>query len=130
MISALAARTRMTEGQLYTSVITLVVGVLLALPLAGVLLGAERLTQGPPLLACALVVALHAVATRGLHLDGLADLADGLGSYGTPERARAVMKAPDVGALGAAFAYSGASISAPASAAASRNAANATLVPA
>jgi adenosylcobinamide-GDP ribazoletransferase len=79
-----------------------VVGVLLALPLAGVLLGAERLTQGPPLLACVLVVALHALATRGLHLDGLADLADGLGSYGSPERARAVMKAPDVGALGAA----------------------------
>jgi adenosylcobinamide-GDP ribazoletransferase len=79
-----------------------VVGVLLALPLTGVLLGGERLTQGPPLLACVLVVALHALATRGLHLDGLADLADGLGSYGTPERARAVMKAPDVGALGAA----------------------------
>jgi adenosylcobinamide-GDP ribazoletransferase len=79
-----------------------VVGVLLALPLAGVLLGVERLTQGPPLLACVLVVALHALATRGLHLDGLADLADGLGSYGAPERARAIMKAPDVGALGAA----------------------------
>jgi adenosylcobinamide-GDP ribazoletransferase len=79
-----------------------VVGVLLALPLAGVLLGVERLTQGPPLLACVLVVALHALVTRGLHLDGLADLADGLGSYGSPERARAVMKAPDVGALGAA----------------------------
>ena len=77
------------------------VGVLLGLPLAGVLLGGERLTQGPPLLACVLVVALHALATRGLHLDGLADLADGLGSYGSAERARAVMKAPDVGALGA-----------------------------
>ncbi len=78
------------------------VGVVLALPLAGVLLGGERLTSGPPLLACTLVVALHALATRGLHLDGLADLADGLGSYGPPERAREVMKAPDVGALGAA----------------------------
>lgn len=77
------------------------VGLLLGLPLAGVLLGVERLTQGPPLLACVLVVALHALATRALHLDGLADLADGLGSYGTPEQARAVMKAPDVGALGA-----------------------------
>jgi adenosylcobinamide-GDP ribazoletransferase len=47
-------------------------------------------------------VALLAVLTRGLHLDGLADLADGLGSYRSPEQARAVMKAPDVGALGLA----------------------------
>lgn len=78
------------------------VGVLLAAPLAGVLAAGDRLTAGPPLLACALVVALLALLTRGLHLDGLADLVDGLGSYGPPERARAVMKAPDVGGLGAA----------------------------
>ena len=78
------------------------VGLLLAVPLAGVLLGVERLTQGPPLLGCVLVVALHGLLTRGLHLDGLADLVDGLGSYGSPERARAVMKSPEVGALGAA----------------------------
>lgn len=70
--------------------------------LAGLLLGADALTAGPPLLAAALVVAGHALLTRGLHLDGLADLADGLGSYGSPERARAVMKQPDVGALGLA----------------------------
>lgn len=78
------------------------VGLLLAVPLAGVLAAADRLTAGPPLLAAALVVALLALLTRGLHLDGLADLVDGLGSYGPPERARAVMKQPDVGGLGAA----------------------------
>ena len=78
------------------------VGLLLALPLAAVLVGVDHVTAGPPLLACVLVVALHALLTRGLHLDGLADLADGLGSYGTPERTRAVMKQADVGALGAA----------------------------
>jgi len=78
------------------------VGLLVGLPLAAVLAGVDRLTAGPPLLACALVVALHALLTRGLHLDGLADLADGLGSYAPPERARALMKQPDVGALGAA----------------------------
>ncbi len=77
------------------------VGLLVALPLAGVLLGVERLTSGPPLLACVLVVALHALATRGLHLDGLADLADGLGSARPPAQALAVMKAPDIGAFGA-----------------------------
>ena len=78
------------------------VGLLLAVVLAAVLAGADRLTAGPPLLACALTLAVHAALTRGLHLDGLADLADGLGSYGTPERARAIMKQPDVGALGLA----------------------------
>ena len=78
------------------------VGLLLALPLSGVLVLVEDLTEGPPLLAAVLVVALLALLTRGLHLDGLADLADGLGSYGSPEQARAVMKQPDVGGLGAA----------------------------
>ena len=77
-----------------------VVGLLLAVVLAGVLAGGEHLTVGPPLLACALALAAHAVLTRGLHLDGLADLVDGLGSYGSPERAREIMKQPDVGALG------------------------------
>ena len=70
--------------------------------LAVLLAGADAVTAGPPLLAAALVVAGHAMLTRGLHLDGLADLADGLGSYGSPERARAIMKQPDVGALGLA----------------------------
>lgn len=78
------------------------VGLLLAVPLCAVLVGVDQLTDGSALLACVLAVALHALLTRGFHLDGLADLVDGLGSYGTPERARAVMKQPDVGALGAA----------------------------
>ena len=79
-----------------------VVGALLAVVLVPVALGVDRLTSGPPLLAAALVVALSAVLTRGLHLDGLADLADGLGSYRSPAQARAIMKTPDVGALGLA----------------------------
>lgn len=78
------------------------VGLGLGAVLALLLVGVDRVTTGSPLLACALVVAGLALLTRGLHLDGLADLADGLGSYRSPERAREVMKQPDVGALGLA----------------------------
>ncbi len=78
------------------------VGLALGAVLSVVLVAIDRSTSGPPLLAAALVVAGLALLTRGLHLDGLADLADGLGSYQPPEQARAVMKQPDVGALGLA----------------------------
>jgi adenosylcobinamide-GDP ribazoletransferase len=76
------------------------VGLLLGLVAAGVLAGSRALTDDPPLLAAALAVGSLALLTRGLHLDGLADLADGLGSYRDPEGTRAVMKAPDVGPMG------------------------------
>lgn len=77
-------------------------GLLLGVVPVGLLELLDRATGGPPLLACAAALAALAALTRGLHLDGLADLADGLGSYAGPERARAVMKQPDVGALGLA----------------------------
>jgi adenosylcobinamide-GDP ribazoletransferase len=51
-------------------------------------------------LASALAVGAMASLTRGLHLDGLADLADGLGSGKPAAEALAIMKKSDIGPFG------------------------------
>ncbi|WP_017590860.1 adenosylcobinamide-GDP ribazoletransferase [Nocardiopsis ganjiahuensis] len=51
-------------------------------------------------LAALLSVGLGALLTRGLHLDGLADLADGLGSGRPAEGALEVMRRSDIGPFG------------------------------
>ncbi|WP_231331158.1 adenosylcobinamide-GDP ribazoletransferase [Actinomadura graeca] len=53
-----------------------------------------------PLLRAALAVAVTAVLTRALHLDGLADLADGLGSGRPAAEALTIMKRSDIGPFG------------------------------
>ena len=52
------------------------------------------------LVAAGLAVALEALLTGGIHLDALADCADGLGAE-TRERALEVMREPTIGAFGA-----------------------------
>ncbi len=53
-----------------------------------------------PLPAAVLLVAFEAVLTRGLHLDGVADLFDGLGGGFSPEKRLAIMKDSATGAFG------------------------------
>lgn len=75
------------------------VGLLLGLVGAGVM-RASLAAGHPRPLAAALAIGALAVLTRGLHLDGLADTADGLGSGRPPAEALAVMRSGDVGPFG------------------------------
>ena len=76
------------------------VGLLLGSVAAALLVTADRLFGAGPLTAAGLAVAALALMTRGLHLDGLADLADGLGSGQPAAIALDIMRRSDIGPFG------------------------------
>ena len=76
-----------------------VVGALLGLAAGAVFWSLERVL-GAPVAAVGAVAAL-AVLTGGLHLDGLADAADGLLGGSSPERRLEIMRDSRVGVFGA-----------------------------
>lgn len=78
-----------------------VVGAGLGAVLAG-LLAALGVAGAPPLVAAGVTVAAGALLTRGLHLDGLADTVDALGSYRSGAGGLAIMKKSDIGPFGVA----------------------------
>ena len=82
-------------------------GVLPWAPLVGLVLGGAATGLAvlgdrwvSPLAGAVLFVAALAALTRGLHLDGLADTADGLGPLRGRERALQVMHQSDIGPFG------------------------------
>jgi adenosylcobinamide-GDP ribazoletransferase len=85
------------------------VGALLWLPAVGAFVGAAAalpaaaISEWAPhanLLGAVLAIALLALLTRCLHLDGLADTADGLGSGAPAARALEIMRQSDIGPFG------------------------------
>ncbi|WP_320777562.1 adenosylcobinamide-GDP ribazoletransferase [Streptomyces sp. CRN 30] len=81
---------------------------MLCAPLAGLVVGLASAALGllllllgaGALLAAVATAAVPAVLTRGLHLDGLADTADGLGSGRPAAEALGIMKRSDIGPFG------------------------------
>jgi adenosylcobinamide-GDP ribazoletransferase len=76
-----------------------VVGLVIGLVLAGLNWGLGNFL--PSAVVNVLLVAVLAVFSGGLHLDGLADTLDGLAGHRTPEQRLAIMKDSRIGGFGA-----------------------------
>lgn len=82
-------------------------GTLAALPLVGVVIGAFGLLYGllakwcqlPVTLSAAVLTVLPIAVSGGIHVDGFADTADALASWGGPEKKREILKDPHAGAF-------------------------------
>jgi adenosylcobinamide-GDP ribazoletransferase len=72
------------------------VGATAGLPMTAVLHGARHAT----VLGAVLAVLVLVLVTRALHLDGLADTVDALGSHAPAERALEIMRRSDIGPFG------------------------------
>lgn len=75
-------------------------GFVLAVVVVGPLVLLEEYADAPPLVVGVLVIGLLAFLTRAMHLDGLADTADGLGSGRRGEAAVDIMRKSDIGPFG------------------------------
>ena len=83
------------RSALFYPLVGLIIGLVLSIP---VLL----FSDGPTFLVAAIVVTIWAMVTGALHLDGLADSADGwLGGMGDLEKTQRIMADPVVGTAGA-----------------------------
>jgi adenosylcobinamide-GDP ribazoletransferase len=76
------------------------VGLMLGIIAAAVLLVVDHPLGAGPLTGAALALTSLALLTRGLHLDGLADTADGLGSGQPAPAALDIMRRSDIGPFG------------------------------
>jgi len=75
------------------------VGMMIGVGLTAFASAVDSFLSAPVSALC--LVSLLVVVTGGLHVDGWADLFDGLGSGRDPERALAIMRDSQIGALGA-----------------------------